>query len=252
MKAVKIVLGLIVLLLVLAVGIFAYLAGNINDIVKDVIESEGSKITQTDVTLGGVNIELRQGRGELADLKIANPEGYTSETALHAKQLALQIEPGSVVDDVIVINEVVIQGVSITAEQKGLTTNLQALLRSIQEATASDAPAEQKESDLRLMVEKIRFADSAVNLVTEKYGNYELKLPSLELNDIGTRERGLTPAELGQAILQPLLDQARDAATQKLKERAKDEAETRLKDKAREKLGDDVEENVDKLRGLLN
>lgn len=252
MKAVKIVVGLIVLLLVLGVGIFAYLAGNINDIVKDIVESEGSKITQTDVTLGKVNIELRQGRGELTDFKIANPEGFTSDTALHAQQLALQIEPGSLVGDVIVIKEVTIQGVHITAEQKGLTTNLQALLRSIQETTASDAPAEQTESDLRLMVEKIRFADSGVNLITENYGTHEMTLPSFELNSIGSRERGLTPAELGQAILKPLLAQARDAAMQKLEDRAKDEAGARLKEEARERLGDDVEKNVDKLRGLLN
>lgn len=253
MRAFKLLLALIVIVIVLVVGVFVYLVNNAGDIVERVVESEGPKITRTDVTLGNADIQLRKGRGELSDLNIANPEGYSSANALHADTLALQIEPRSVMDDVIVVNELLVEGVTITAEQKGLTTNLQELLKSVQQATAGpEQETEQGQSDLRLMVERVRFADSTLRLLTEEHGEYQVDLPSLELNDLGDKERGLTPAELGKAVLEPVFSQARQAAQQRLQEELQGRAEEELKEKAKEKLGDDAERKLQELRGLLN
>lgn len=251
MKVFKLFLILIAFVLVLAVGVLLYLVNNINGIVKDVVESEGPKVTKTEVSLGGVNIQLREGRGELTDLVVANPPGFGSPEAFHANQLVLQIKPSSVVGDVIIIEEVVIKGVTVTAEQKGLTTNLQTILKSVQEGAGGEEPAS-GESDVRLMVEKLSFADSSLNLITEEYGSYPVDLPGLELNNLGSRENGLTPTQLGQAILEPALRQAWNAAQDRLQDAAQDKAEDKLKEKAREELGDDAEEKIEKLRGLLN
>ncbi len=253
MKVFKLLLVLIVFVLVVAVGVLLYLVNNINGIVKDVVESEGPKVTQTEVTLGGVDIQLRKGRGELTDLVIANPPGFESPEAFRADQLVLQIKPSSIAGDVIILEEIVVKGVSVTAEQKGLTTNLQTLLKSVQEAAGGGGQEPTEDgSDVRLMVEKLSFTDNSLNLITEDYGSYPVDLPGLELTDLGSRENGLTPAQLGQAILEPVLRQAWEAAQERLKSKAQDEAEAKLKEKAKEELGDDAEETVDKLRGLLN
>jgi uncharacterized protein involved in outer membrane biogenesis len=252
MKVFKLLLVLIVFVLVVAVGVLLYLVNNINGIVKDVVESEGPKVTQTDVTLGGVDIQLRKGRGELSDLVIANPPGFDSAEAFHADQLVLQIKPSSLVGDVIIIEEIVVKGVNVTAEQKGLTTNLQTLLKSVQESAGGEQEPASGESDIRLMVEKLSFADSSLKLITEDYGSYPVDLPGLELTNLGSPENGLTPAQLGEAILEPALRQAAKVAQERLKDEAQDKAEEKLKEKAREELGDDAEEKVNKLRGLLD
>ncbi len=253
MKVFKVVLVVIGLIVVLAVGAFVYLLNNINDIVKDVIESEGTRVTQTAVTVGSVDIQLREGRGELRGLVIANPEEFSADEAFRADQLVLQIKPTSIAGDVIIIEDVVISGVTVTAEQKGLTTNLQTLLKSVQEAAGSSSEETTTEgNDIRLMIEKLRFADSSVNLITENHGTYPIKLPGLEQSNIGNAETGLTPAQLAKAILEPALRQAYKAAEDRLKEEAKDRAEEKLKEKAREELGDDAEEKVRRLKGLLN
>jgi uncharacterized protein involved in outer membrane biogenesis len=251
MKSFKVSLVVVGLILVLAVGVFAYLVNNISDIVERVIESEGTRITQTEVSLGDADIQLRQGRGELSDLRIANPRPFDSPYALRADTLALQLKPKTVVGDVVVIEEVLVQGVVITAEQQGMTTNLQALLKSIQASATGEEPAPEDGRDVRLMIEKLKFAGSSLNLVTEEHGDYTLDLPEIELIDVGTREQGLTPAELGREVLKPVLAQAREAVQKRLEELLKEEAESRLKDKAREKLGRDTEDNLRKLRDAL-
>lgn len=253
MKAFKLLLGLLAIVVVLAVGALIYVVSNAGDLVERVVESEGPKLTRTDVTLGSADIELRKGRGELTDLAVANPEGYSAANALHAETLALQIEPRSVMDDVVVINEVLVQGVTITAEQKGLTTNLQELLKSVQQATAGpEASQEEGASDLRLMVERVLFSGNQLKILTEEHGEYEVELPRLELSDLGSKEQGLTPAQLGKAVLEPVLAQARQAAQERLEGELQDRAEEKLKEKAKEKLGDDAEGKIKELRGLLN
>lgn len=252
MKAFKLLLVLLGLLVILTAGVLVYLATNLNSIVKNMVETEGPKLTQTAVTLGGVDIEPRKGRGELTNLVIANPPQFTSPEAVTAEQLILRLEPRSIMGDVVIINEIVIDGVTVTAEQKGLTTNLQTLLKSIQEAVARDDAAPEEESDLRLMVEEIRFANSKLNLISEDYGSRVVDLAELRLNDIGDKERGLTPAELGKAIAEPVIRQARAAAEDHLKEMARGKAEDRLKEEAQKRLGDDAEDRLKNLRDRLN
>lgn len=254
MKAFKVILALIGLVIVLVVGAFVYLLSNAGDIVEQVIESQGPKLTRTNVTLGEADIRIREGRGELKDLIVANPEGYTAPNALHAQNLALQIEPQSVVGDVIVVKELLVEGVTVTAEQQGMTTNLQELLKAVQQAAAGPEQPTQEDgqSDIRLMVEKVRFADNRLNLITEQHGEYAVELPPLELENLGNKQQGLTPAQLGKAVLQPVLAQARDAAQDRLEQELKDRAEDKLKEKAKEALGEDAQEKVEQLRGLLN
>lgn len=250
MKAFKIGIGVIVALIILGVGAAFYLSGNIDSIVKRLIETKGTEITQTEVFVGGVSIQLSEGRGTLINLQVANPARFDTATALDAGEIVLDIAPTSVAGDVIVINEVVVEDVNLTAEQQGLTTNLQALLKSIQQAS-SGGESTDGEGDVRLMVEKLRFADSRLKVVTEAQEVYVIDMPSINLENLGNREQGLTPAELGKAVLQPVIRQALEAAQDRLKELAQDKVEGELKNKAKEKLGEDAEQKIRDLRGLV-
>ena len=56
----KILIGVLVIVILIAGGIF-YVASNLDGIVKDVVEEQGSKATGTQVTLGNVNVKLSAG-----------------------------------------------------------------------------------------------------------------------------------------------------------------------------------------------
>ncbi|BFM16067.1 hypothetical protein R50073_22500 [Maricurvus nonylphenolicus] len=259
MKLGKILLGVFVAIIaVVAVVVFLGLQ-NINQIVKIAVETEGPKVTGTAVQLERVDLSLMEGRGELHGLQIDNPKGYQSDYAFSMGQVALQVEPKSLTGKVIVINEILIDGAKLIAEQKDLTrTNLQDLLDNVkgqggskasgQEATpASDSPA----ADVRLMVEKFSFVNSGVRLITTEWGERTLKLPSINITDIGDREVGLTPEQLTQALLDPILAQAKAAVANNLEDLAKEKAQKKLQEKIDEKLSDEQKGQLKQLKGLF-
>ena len=258
MKLGKILIGLVLAIVAVVAVVIVIGLQNINQLVKLAVESAGTEVTRTGVGLQRVDIQLSEGRGELYDLVVANPEGYNSDYALKLGEVALQVEPQSLTGGVIVINEVRIAGAQLIAEQRDLTrSNLTDLLNNMKSpAGGSDQPApaaQQSDSaeEVRLAVEKISFADNSVRLISEQWGERTLQIPTVELSNIGDRETGLTPPQLAQAVLAPLLERARKAVSSELREQAKDAAEEKLKEKLGEQLDDKQKENLDKLKNLL-
>lgn len=255
MKFVKVFGGIVLLVVALLAVLFIYVLTNLGSIVRDMVEQVGPQITQTPVHLGNVDINVREGRGQLSDFAVENPAGYSSENLFTFDNVILQIEPGSVTQPVKVLNEVTIEGVQITAEQKGMTTNLQEVLKNIQSSggPADEPPAEQ--TDVRLMLEQLNFTEGTIKLITEKHGEYDVTLPRVELKNLGDRTTGLTPEELGKAILEPLVKQAQRAVQTRLetaaREKAEEEVKGRLEEKLKEELGDDADKKVEGLKNLL-
>lgn len=241
MKTVKI-LGLVFILLVAIVaGLIVYVFNNINQLVKEAVETVGPEITQTYVGLKEVDIELTKGRGELNHFVIGNPEGFSRDPILTWESIALEIDPSSISSKVVVIRDVVIKGVEVHVEQKGMSTNVQALLDNVssgntgEEIASSDGGSStSSQSDVKLMLEHMRFEDNSVEITTEKWGSYTAKMPSFKLHQIGDKNTGLTPEELGQAILIPVLKQIKDQVAERLKSISKEKLKEKLKEKEAE------------------
>ena len=255
MKFVKVFGGIVLLVVALLAVLFIYVLTNLSSIVRDMVEQVGPQITQTPVHLGNVDINVREGRGQLSDFAVENPDGYRSENLFTFDNVVLRIEPGSVTEPVKVLNEVTIEGVRITAEQKGMTTNLQEVLKNIQSAGGPDEEPSGEQADMRLMLEQLNFTEGTIKLITEKHGEYDVKLPRIELENLGDKTTGLTPNELGKAIMEPLVNQAQRAVQTRLetvaKEKVESEVKGRLEEKLNEELGDDAYKKVDDLKNLL-
>ena len=255
MKFLK-VLGVIVILLVLILGGGLYYSlSNINAIVKRGVESKGPEITTTDVNLDSVDIELFKGRAQLDRFTIANPPGFNSPNLFEAEQLVFKVDPSSVRSDVIIIDEIIVEGVKVTAEQKGLNTNIQTMLKAIQENLPKSRQEEKEASDAgqepHFMVQHLRFADSGMRVITEKYGEKEFLIPAIEANNLGSKANGLTASELGVAILKPYLEQAKKVAQERIQDLAEDELKGAAEKKLKEKFGEDAEKALDKVKDLF-
>ena len=254
MKVGKIIGGLVlVLVAVVALVVFVGL-GNINSIIKNAVETVGPDVTKTSVTLNRADVQIASGRGELHGLVVGNPAGFNSPHAISIGEVALQIDPASLTGPVYVIKEVLVDGASLIAEQKDLTnSNLQTLLKNVQQGAAKSTQAEETTatSDVRLMVEKFSFINGTAQVITEQWGEKTLKLPNINLANIGDKTTGLTPDQLAQAMLKPVVDQAKRAATEHLQDRLEDEAKDKLKEKLSEKLSEGDREKLDKLKSLF-
>ena len=258
MKAGKIIGGIVLAAVaVLAVVVFLGLQ-NIDQIIKVAIETVGPRVTGTAVTLDTVKLELTSGRGELHGLQIDNPKGYSSEYAFYLGEIALQVDPKSLAGDVIVIKEVLVDGAKLIAEQKDLKEfNLQDLMDHMSQGStkpvASEEPPEASgDSNVRIIIEKISFLNNDARLISSQWGKKTLKIPDINLSNIGKQENGLSPEQLGPAIFQPLLKQAKKAVKKELEALAREKAEKKLNEKMDEKLNDEQKEQVKGLKKLFN
>lgn len=252
MKAVKIIIGIVLAAIaVLAIVVFIGLK-NLNSLVEMAIESVGSNVTQTPVSVEMVNLEVTKGRGEIRGLTVENPPGYNTEHALDLGTIVLQIEPASLAERVIVINELSIDGSKLTAEHKGIADiNLQQLYENINANSKKPAAEPQPTTagpDLRFMLEKVSFTNLSLDLISEEYGSRALTMADIQLNNLGNKQEGLTAEELANALLKPVVDAARKKVNDELKDKAKD----KLQDKLNEKLSEEDKEKLDSLKSLMN
>ncbi|HSG27241.1 MAG TPA: hypothetical protein VLA34_02085, partial [Candidatus Krumholzibacterium sp.] len=131
MKKALIVVAVVIVLI--AAGIF-YIISRLDSLIAQAIERSGSKATQTTVTVSGVDISLRDGRGEIDGFVVANPEGFQSPNAFSLENITLEIDVQSLRDDVLVINSISIAEPVVTAEiTKDGATNIDVLRKRVEE-----------------------------------------------------------------------------------------------------------------------
>jgi hypothetical protein len=131
----RVLIGLVVRVVVVAIGVFVFLA-DLNDIVRAAVEKVGSDMTQPNVTLNEVDIELTSGRGALRGFRVTNPSGFSDDDAFKFDEVSVAIDISSINSDPIVIREVVIPGPEVLYEfGKEGGSNLDRINQNVQSQT---------------------------------------------------------------------------------------------------------------------
>ena len=252
----KVLIGLGVLVVVLGVVLWRVYA-NLDLIVAKLIEDVGSEVTQTQVRVVGVNLDLKNGRAGVSQLSVANPAGFSSPKIFSLDLLSLAIDTGSVGSNPIIIDEVLVRAVQVDYEinPQG-TSNLDVLKRNMAQYSAAkdtgddSAPQEQETGApgeaIRLIIRKLRFEGGELTATSALQADKPVKatLPAFTMTDIGQSSGGATSDQIAKEVLNKLVRQATDAARKAGVDRLTGE----LQQKASEKLGDKV---GGALKGLL-
>lgn len=210
--------GLVVLAVV---GAVVFLASSLDSLVKGVIERTGSQLTGTPVRLGSVEIDLRSGRGTLRDLRVGNPEGFSSVDAFALGEITLELDLATLTQDPVVIRSVRIDApeARVEVDAKG-RTNIDVIRRHLEQAGSGSGAAEAGGADSggssetpHLRIQSFTFENGQVASDTSALGGKEhtQALPALRLRDVGGTA-GATPAALGEDILDAFLGQIAKAA----------------------------------------
>ena len=274
MKAIKIIVGVLIVLIIAVSGVLFFGLSKINGIVEEVIENIGSKTLQTAVNVNAVDIVLLEGKGSVKGFTVANPKGFSNNNVISVGDVGLQIDIESITKDVKVIKEVYIDAIALRVEQKNITdTNIQALINNLKSSASSStaqttsANNESGGSNVRLMIERLRIGDSSIDLETENFGGRTVSLPGYTQKNIGDKTKGLTPEQISQVIMDSVLTRAKQAVKKELEGLLKSELAAKAKEKLdakveevkqeattklQEKLGDKVNVgDIDKLKGLF-
>ena len=233
----KIILSLLLLIVVAIAGSLYYVFSNLDDLIKEAIETYGSEATQTSVRVDSVTLKLAEGSGGISGLTIANPEGFTFPNAFSLGEIRLGIDLQSLQKEPYIIDEIVVIAPEIYVEMdKDNNTNLNVLKNNLManlpatDETVEEAP-DTAAVEPRLIIRKIKFADGLIKAKIAALDNkeYKLKLPGILMRDLGG-SKGLTPTELTSEVISRLSDQA----SKQVKQKVKDELKAKLEAKKAE------------------
>lgn len=255
-KNLLLVVGVVVLGVV---GVAIYGLKNLDSLVKQVIEQVGTEVTGTKVSVAGVKITLAEGRGEIHGLNIANPAGFNTRHLFHLNTVALDITPESLLGDVIVIDEVLIDGAEIVTEQKGQTTNLQALQKNLAKHSQGSTTQSEKASSadqaagkpVRLAIKSFKFINNNAQLHTEQWEPQQLNVPNIVMTNLGSPTSGLTPEQLSAEVIDRLTKAVEKSAKEALKKKAEKEAKKALNKELDKNLSDKEKKQLDSLKSMF-
>jgi len=268
----KLILGLFLIVLIAVAGGVYYVLTNLDSLVKQAIETHGSKATQTAVLVDNVNIDLASGAAGLKGLTIANPSGYDMPNAFSLGEIRTGIDLQSLQQEPYIIDEITVLAPQVFVEiDENNRTNLNELKKNLTAGAPGTAKEKQTEpasegaaADPRLIIRRLTFADGTIEArVAALQGKeYKVKLPKLDMTNLGG-SKGATGAELANEILTRLTDRAIevvkkdiiDAEVNKLKAEAKaklDAEKAKLKQEADAKLKEEEYKAKDKLKDLFS
>ena len=138
MKAWKIILG-IVIVLVIGVAVTSwYLMSNMDRLVTESFEDGGQELLGVPVSIESMDIKMLAGKARVTGLTINNPPGYSSAPAMTFGVVEIDIDLASVDENVMVIENIVIRDpvVSYELDAEGVA-NIDVLLERIEDAKPS-------------------------------------------------------------------------------------------------------------------
>lgn len=252
----KIILAVVVLLVVVIGGALYYVFTNLDAIVEAAIEKHGSQTTQTAVQVDKVRIKLTDGAGMISGLSVANPKGFDAKNAFSLGAIETQIDIKSLTktNAPITIDKVIIRQPQIFYEMnRDREGNLNELQKNITASTGSsntNKPAAKSEEP-KLIIRHFQLADATVEAnVVPLNKKYTLKLPTIELRDLGGKN-GATPSEISRQVLDTLTQRALAAVKQAGIDEKVQAAKTEAREKVDIKKREAESRAKDKLKNVL-
>jgi hypothetical protein len=170
-------IGGVLVVLLIAIGVFG------GSLVKKAVQVAGTSALKVPVAVSGADLSVLGGTVGLRGLQIDNPPGYQHKKLLTLGSARVSVNVRSLLSDTVHIRQIILDGVDLTLEQKGLGSNLQDILHNLPK---SDQP-QAKEKKLQIDLLEIRNIKVEAKLlpVPGKADTVPLKLSTIRMTDLG-------------------------------------------------------------------
>ena len=209
MKALKII-GVLIVILIIAV--FAIIL-NLGKIVKTGINTVVPQVTKCEAHVDDVNFNVFGGKFEIKNLVIKNPEGYKTDQAFSLGHIFVNVKMGSLLSDVIEIDQVLIDAPEITYEVGLGNSNLNTILENVNSALPSsdeekkEEKEEKKEGGKKVVINLVKVTNGRIGVSAKIAGGMEapIVLPDIEIKDLGKKEGGISMVQAAAITLKTTL-----------------------------------------------
>ena len=208
MKLSRVVLALGGVVLVVFLAFAFFVGSSLDSIVEDAIEHYGSQILGAAVRVSSVRLSLGEGRGTIRGIRVRNPDGFSSDEAFEFREIALQIDVGSLTGNPLIIKQVSISEPVVRYEvNEERRSNIKAIQANIEAYQGGSKPPSTAESadDRLFSVREFTAEGGVIEFDGTAAGATEvtLDLPPLRLNNLGGT-KGDPPDEIGQTVMRAL------------------------------------------------
>ncbi len=244
MKVGRSILIVFVALVVIVVGVVAYVLTSLDSIVEAAIEKYGSQVTQTDVRVSGVKIRLTEGSGAISGLTVGNPRGFSDPNVFSLGNISTKINIDSLTQDTIVIDEIAISAPQVFYEinksgQSNINELKENMAGSSKKTEAKEEPA--KEGEVKLIINRLVIEGGEISAkVAALDKDLSAKLPRIVLTDIGKKQGGATAAEVAEQVLGVLIAKVGPAVAQLGVDKYLGKTVDQVKEELSKKVGQDL------------
>ncbi|MGQ0585613.1 MAG: hypothetical protein ACT4PK_00185 [Gammaproteobacteria bacterium] len=231
--------------IVVVVGIAAAVVlGRLGRLIETAVETQGPRLTGTEVALGSASVSVFSGQGRLSDLSIGNPQGYSDGEAFDLGKIEIVIDPKSLGSDVVRIKSVVVDGPRLLAEfNPAGRNNLKAILdhvKGVARGAGGGTTTADKSGggETRMIIDEFRFENAQARALAPAFDlDKTVEIPPIVLKNLGAKQGGAAAADIANQVMRPVVDATVKAATQeyvkaqrgKLEDKAKDQLKGLLK-----------------------
>lgn len=210
-KAILIILALVV---IIVGGAIWYTVSNLDSIVKEIIETAGTKTVGTKVSVNSVNISLKDGKATIKGFSVANPAGFSSDPAISFGELSVDIDYKT-----LAIKRIYTGTPAFVFEQKGPETNFGQLQKNIKKATASEGAAPKEEAkatgkpeDTVIQIDEFTIENAALKVISDQLKEpKELKLKRLSFRNLKGTPSQVAGQAMGQLVAKIIAEAAKVA-----------------------------------------
>ncbi|ATX81838.1 hypothetical protein Ga0123462_0969 [Mariprofundus ferrinatatus] len=202
----KVLIGIVGLLVVVA-GAFVFVWSNLDSIVKEAIQTYGSEAVKTEVSVADVKLQLETGSGTIKGLKVGNPPGFSNPNIFELGMISTKIDTSTVTENPVVIDEIIISAPAVVYEiNKSGVSNVDVLKKSLGKSAGESGSKGGDEVKMVIRKLVVEGGQATVRIAALGDKNQIVKLPRIQLTDVGKKSGGATAAEVAQILSSKLLN----------------------------------------------
>lgn len=169
----------------------AYALYDANQATTAALTNITTKHLRSDVSIAETPISFKSGATQIIGLRIQNPAGFSSSSAIHGPEISIEIDTARSTNHLIVARKILIRQPHVLLEITEGQTNLTRLMHAL---TAAIAPPTE-DQNIRLTIEEVIIDGGELSVVIDQLGEAAIRvpLPDSSLKNIGIEDEGAAP-----------------------------------------------------------
>ncbi|NCC04177.1 MAG: hypothetical protein EOM37_09080 [Proteobacteria bacterium] len=217
----KILIALAVVFALFAGGFYIFTKTHPDQVVRRQLRAMLEEATQTKAWVQRAMIALDQGQGQIEDIRIKNPDGFSKKEAITIPMIMTKFNPPAMSQErVLTVQEIVIDRPQIlfetNADQKGNLRDIQRVMQNYANEKIAEKVKMAKDNDpslteqWRLIVNEVKFTGGEIVVIHPSLTEGPIKIPMKEisLRNLGGNRNGLYADELMISLLGVLCKRA--------------------------------------------